>query len=36
MAGGTTWEDETLGEWDSGKNHCLIYLQKKKTFLIFR
>ncbi len=28
MAGGTTWEDETLAEWDAGKNsiHLFIYL----------
>jgi len=24
MAGGTTWEDETLGEWDPGKNLILF------------
>jgi hypothetical protein len=28
MAGGTTWEDETLADWDSGKRNLLfLYLE---------
>jgi len=35
MAGGTTWEDETLAEWDPGKNLYFIFIEKIK-FSIFR
>jgi hypothetical protein len=31
MAGGSTWEDETLAEWDSGKNITLFLFKKKKN-----
>jgi hypothetical protein len=26
MAGGTTWEDETLAEWDPGKTRFLLFI----------
>jgi len=37
MAGGSTWEDETLAEWDSGKNITLFLFKKIRIkFRIFR
>ncbi len=30
MAGGSTWEDETLAEWDPGKNIHFISIFKKE------
>jgi hypothetical protein len=35
MAGGTTWEDETLSEWDPGKNLILFWFKKNKNFQFF-
>ena len=35
MAGGTTWEDESLADWDPGKNLILFLFNKIKS-LIFR
>jgi hypothetical protein len=36
MAGGTTWEDETLGEWDPGKKTFFFLISQIKRFLFFR
>ncbi len=34
MAGGTTWEDETLAEWDSGKTRIGLFISKKNVAIL--